>query len=294
MSSRPPRVGAGGFLFSASFGAKRRAGWIAALALALSLGCASPTARVESRAAALGFERIVLDGGRFAHLAYLRGGPTSHTLHVYIENDGRPWRFGNQVNTDPTPRNTLMLEAMALDPGPALYLGRPCYFIAAADSECNALMWTHRRYAPEVVDSMARALRRFLRSHPFPSLSFIGHSGGGTLAVLLAEHFEQTRAVVTVAANLDVAAWARLHDYSPLDGSLDPMQRPPLPDGIMQWHLAGADDEQIPPALFRAYAARHPDIRLTIHEGQDHACCWRALWPEVLQSLGREVAGAPR
>lgn len=210
---------------------------------------------------------------------------------MYIENDGRPWASPRQVSADPTPREPVMLEAMALDPGPALYLGRPCYFIADQDKDCDALLWTHRRYAPEVVASMAAALRDFLRDEPYPDLVFFGHSGGGTLAVLLAEHFGQSRAVVTLAANLDVAGWTRLHGFSPLAGSLDPARRPPLPGGILQWHLAGADDKQLPPHLAQGYATRHPDAQISVHPDQDHACCWLNVWPQVLERLDRRRTG---
>ena len=67
----------------------------------------------------------------------------------------------------------------------------------------------------------------------------IGYSGGGTLAQLVAEKFTQTRAVVTLAGNLDLAAWVQLHDYTPLGGSLNPAERPPLPGHILQIHYVG-------------------------------------------------------
>lgn len=256
---------------------------------ALVGACATPTADIERQAAEAGLLRAELPGHPFLHLGFIRPGSTGSALHVYLENDGQPWRFGSRVAADPTPRRPLMLQAMLADPAGSLYLGRPCYFLADRDPACGPLMWTHRRYAPEVVDSLEAALRAYLRDRPRSGLVFFGHSGGGTLALLLAARFAETRAVVTVAANLDVGGWAALHDYSPLTGSLDPIDRPPLPARVFQWHLTGQEDREIPPELALAYAARHPEARVDVLAGQDHVCCWLSLWPRVLARVEEEI-----
>lgn len=228
----------------------------------------------------------MLPGTAFEHRAYLRPGPLALALHVYLENDGRPWRTPREISADPNPRRPLMLEALAGDRAPALYLGRPCYLVGPPlPAGCSPLLWTHRRYAPEVVDSLAAALAHFLDERPHEQLVFLGHSGGGTLAVLLAERFAQTRAVVTLAANLDLGAWSRLHGYSPLDGSLDPRTRPPLPPTVAQWHYVGELDREVPPTLAQGYRIDHPRAGVEAVPGQDHACCWLEHWPAVLARL---------
>ncbi len=262
---------------------------LAALAAWLTAGCATPLERLRARAEQAGLERIELAGRGFTHLAFFRDRP-SHSLHVYIEGDGVAWLRPDLPSSDPTPRRPLMFDAMLLDPGAALYLGRPCHYLGVGQPPCSVLQWTHRRYSAAVVASMEAALRNFLRGRRFDRLALFGHSGGGTLAMLLAARLPQTRAVVTVAGNLDIAAWAGLHDYSPLTGSLDPSQQPDLPPRILQWHLSGADDRETPPALALRFAASHPAARVTVHEGQDHACCWLELWPHVLDEIGRSEA----
>ena len=76
------------------------------------------------------------------------------------------------------------------------------------------------------MSSMASALRRYLSRGDIDRLVWLGYSGGGTLAMLLAPRFDQTTDVVTVAANLDIDAWTDRHGYSRLSGSLNPARQP--------------------------------------------------------------------
>jgi hypothetical protein len=249
------------------------------------LGCASPGARIDQEAASLGFERELVPGAGFMHVVYRRGKNLSGgPVHVYIEHDGRPWLDETTVSPDPTPTNPLMLRLMALDPASSLYLGRPCYFGLAATRGCSPLVWTHERYSERVVESMAAALRRVLPG-PDSDVVFIGSSGGGTLAMLLAERFPRTRGVITVAGNLDISAWAAHHGYTPLEGSLNPALRPPLDASIMQIHYVGGRDRHVPALIIRPFAAARPGTRIIEYPGFDHACCWEEVWPEILAKL---------
>lgn len=110
--------------------------------------------------------------------------------------------------TDPGPRNPLMLKLMALDTAPAVYLGRPCYPGLSRQPPCNPALWTSGRYSPQVLASLARALQTLIRDTGSRGIVLIGHSGGGTLAMLLAARVPDVRAVVTLAGNLDPDACA--------------------------------------------------------------------------------------
>ena len=259
---------------------------IAAALLALSLlqACASPAERLRSRADAMGFSHQTLHANGFALEAFSNtGSKPGPVLHVYLEGDGRPWASLNRVSADPTTRNPLMLNLMALDRKPSLYLGRPCYNGHAQDGGCSPLLWTHRRFSPEVVGSMADALEAFLRGRGPSGLVFIGHSGGGALALLLASHFPQTLAVLTVAGNADITAWADLHGYSRLQGSLNPADYPSV--GFAEYHYLGGQDPIIPPSLFLPVLRQRPNAQVTTLPGFDHVCCWESVWPEILSRL---------
>ncbi len=248
--------------------------------------CSSPAVRIDHRAERLGFQRRVVQGREFAHVVYLQGHPEKQkTIHVYIEGDGKPWIRHKNVAADPTPRSSLMLKLMALDDNPVvIFLGRPCYHGFSETPPCSPLLWTHQRYSLGVINSMAAALRRLLAASS-AQIVLIGHSGGGTLAMLLAQQMSQVSAVVTVAANLDVAAWAKLHDYSPLTGSLSPASQPRLRSDITQLHVVGEDDRNVPVDLIRATLEHEPQAELLLFEGQDHSCCWETVWPSILERL---------
>jgi len=255
------------------------------LALALLGGCAGPAERFTARASALGFGAARVAGEGFAHVVYRPSGPRpdgGRVLHVYLDGDGTPWERGRPA-PDPTPREPLVLRLMALDPAPRVYLGRPCYHGLAAAPPCVPALWTDARYSEAVVVSLAAAARRLLVMTGHAEVVWLGYSGGGTLAMLLAARMVETAGVVTVAANLDVDGWADLHGQSRLAGSLSPARRPPLPPRIYQRHYAGGRDRVVPPGIV-AGGDISPET-LKVMPEYDHTCCWLELWPRVLQDL---------
>ncbi len=254
-------------------------------------GGAAPAARFSDRAAELGLRLALVEGAGFRHVVFRRGEPAAgpaRALHVYLDGDGTPWEAGRPA-ADPTPRDPLVLRLMALDAAPSVYLGRPCYHGLAADPPCLPALWTDARYSEAVVASLAAAARRILAEEGRSAIVWLGYSGGGTLAVLLAARVRETAGVVTVAANLDVDGWARLHGQSPLTASLDPARQPPLSPGMYQRHYAGERDRVVPPAIVAAGGV--PPGSLRVEPGYDHTCCWTELWPGALAELGRAARG---
>ncbi|MCC7410417.1 MAG: hypothetical protein IT495_02110 [Gammaproteobacteria bacterium] len=221
------------------------------------------------------------------HAVYARGELVdAQPIHIYITGDGSPWLHGIRIARDPTPRHDIVVDLMLRDPAPSLLIGRPCYHGLARTRACEPRVWTAGRYSEPVVHSMAVAIRAALEAFPHSPAVLIGYSGGGALAMLIAARVPAIGTVVTVAANLDVAAWTRLHGYAPLTGSLDPAREPPLAPRIRQFHFAGGRDTVSPVKLNYDTVFRQSNYHLTVIPGFDHRCCWVERWPALIASAG--------
>ncbi|WP_126443830.1 alpha/beta hydrolase [Sulfuricystis multivorans] len=260
----------------------RAAGALAAFSFLLLAGCvcglpAGSAARVDAGLNAAGFARCRLASADFPVLAWLRKGE-GKTLTVIIEGDGAAWFNPRWPPADPTPEASQAAALAQALAGPVAYLARPCQF--ERSDACRLEHWTLRRFAPEIVSALDRALDELKRTAGASRLKLVGHSGGGTLAVLLAQRRQDVSSVVTLMAPLAVEAWTRRLDISPLTG-LDPMGGPAL--SIPAIHVAGGRDEIVPPAVIAAAVpALGGEYRLWPQA--DHAC-----WPvqEAQRLIGR-------
>lgn len=251
--------------------------------LAVLGGCTSPGQRLEQRARAAGLEIINVTSGDFPSFVYLkRSADQAHAsapLTIFLESDGIPWADGMRPSADPTTLQPLALELLIRSPAPAAYITRPCYHGLRSD-KCNVERWTGARYSAEIVESMAATAREAQRQSGAMKVSLVGYSGGGTLAVLIAERLDNVASVMTIAANLDTDAWTEYHKYLPLSQSLNPA----LSDRPHPWpelHLRGANDSVVPATTTARYFARYPKAQQRTVEGFDHVCCWVRDWPEI-------------
>ncbi len=246
-------------------------------------GCVTPSQRFHQKAIILGFSFELLKTASYQHKIYLSGNLTqSKTLHVYLDGDGTPWEKKRWISADPTARNPLILGLMKQDDIPSILLGRPCYYGLNESAGCANKLWTSHRYSREVVASMVQALNNWLENHQFNQVVLIGYSGGGSLAVLMADKINHIKAVVTVAANLDVKAWSEFHGYSTLKESLNPIEQGALNSKIKQIHFAGKDDQVVPAFVIKNYMKSQKNVNYYELENQDHTCCWETQWQNIL------------
>jgi len=259
--------------------------FFASLVLALlTTACTTGAKVADDIAAKQGFERVSVRGQDFRHVAFKKDSPESSSIvHVYVEGDGKPWIRSHLVAKDPTPGKPLMLNLMALDASPAIYLGRPCYFRYRQDSNCQNELWTSHRYSEQVVDSMTSALQKMLNANQ--SLVLLGHSGGGTIAMLMAARISQVKTVVTITGNLNTDAWSQLHGHTPLHGSLNPYRQPALSATIKQFHIAGGQDKNIPANLIKSAVMQQSNTKYLYFPEQSHNCCWEQFWPHILSKI---------
>jgi pimeloyl-ACP methyl ester carboxylesterase len=256
----------------------------ATVLLALFLaGCATNAIRIDRLAATLGMSRSVVEAGGFRSLLYLRNvpAPQERPLAVFIEGDGIPWVGGRQPSLDPTTADPIALKLLAVTPPPAAYVTRPCYNDMSGP-RCTPERWTMERYSDEIVSSMTEAVRSAAQQAEARSVVLVGYSGGGVLAVLIAERLDNIAYVITVGANLDTDAWAQHHGYLPLTGSLNPAASTavhPWPEA----HFYGARDTVVPAATTAAYFKRFPRAQRTIIAEYDHVCCWEQAWSAMFR-----------
>ncbi|MDC8757874.1 alpha/beta fold hydrolase [Janthinobacterium fluminis] len=257
----------------------------------LLAACAAPAPdtrreHADSLAAAAGWQRLTLPADDFVLAAYGPAAAAGPTLTVYIEGDGLAWLSRARASDDPTPRRPLALElALRHGQGPAAYLARPCQYVdAEARRGCDVAYWTGRRFAPQVVAASSQAIDALKRRYGATQLVLVGYSGGGAVAALVAARRSDVARLVTVAGNLDHAAWTALHGVPPLAGSLNAADDWAALQHIPQWHFIGASDGNVGAGIAAAYAARFPAARrphLQVVPGFDHSCCWAEQWPAL-------------
>lgn len=253
-----------------------------AILLVVITGCGSLSSPLPRMAAGHQVTSKVVQGTDFRHWVYGRepASASQGPLLVFLEGDGRPWvAAGRLPAKDPTGMDPLAFRLFLKTPRAARYVTRPCYE-QLQDVACNSTLWTSARYSPAVVDSIAAALRSGLDDEA-TEVVLVGYSGGGVLAVLLAERLANVRGVISIASNLDVAAWAALHAYEPLKGSLDPARMPGASD-IRQVVLVGERDRNVPPSAITGFLSVHPDAVVLRFTDFDHVCCWLRDWDAIL------------
>ncbi|MBT5658863.1 MAG: alpha/beta hydrolase [Rhodospirillaceae bacterium] len=261
-------------------------------------GCAaldlSPGKRVVAleSAAKAGWVREEFSTERFTLAGWLKGeARTSSELVVYIEGDGRAWISRNRLSDDPTPRDPVALRLALKDPAfLILYLARPCQYVLNGGGKnrgrgCDPVYWSARRYSGEVIAALNGAIDQAKQRTGAQTISLVGYSGGGTVAVLIAARRGDVSRLVTIAPVLDHDAWTAHHKVSPLTGSLNPVDVAASLGHLPQRYFFGAVDKIAPRRLSENFFARLPSstpVQISIIEGFDHNCCWVAEWPGLL------------
>jgi hypothetical protein len=262
------------------------------LASTLLSGCAANNTvatldQALQQATQQGYASEEIAAGNFRLRAWLRPPTPVSTLNIYIEGDGAAWPSPYHPPFDPTPRRPVALSLALADPASTasiIYLGRPCQYLdTAALAHCPLAYWTERRYAAEVIAAFDTALDQLKSRHGAQNLRLIGYSGGGVVATLLAARRTDVHSLTTVAAPLALTTWLKLHEASPLIGSLDPGEIPPrtTPHTLAHAiHFVGSRDETVPAIVVETFVRQHGGHIKHIVDF-DHDCCWARDWPHL-------------
>ncbi len=223
----------------------------------------------------------------------------SQRLWVFIDGDGRPWRWGRFVAKAPELPNAQAFALWQSTPEPAIYLQRPCYsgihpHNAASALHCHPYWWTSGRYAPAVTLSLKNALLTELSKHrlaPQTQIILVGFSGGAPLAIdlyraLAAEMPSRMSvcAIVTLAGALltekPEQQFSAVAPWHPKSGVSAPP--PTAPVSVPLWHFAGTEDRVINAAVWPRVLARYGGSLYWLPSDHDG---WQPHWQSIRQQL---------
>ncbi|WP_404383897.1 alpha/beta hydrolase [Caenispirillum salinarum] len=251
-----------------------------------------PAARLEAArrlAAAAGLAEEVIPAGRFSLTAFHRLTRPGAPVRVYVEGDGLAWLSRRRLSGDPSPVDPVALRLAAADPAANVaYLARPCQFGGVArDTACRGdrRYWSSHRHGADVVAAVDAAVDALVRRTRGAGVELAGFSGGGAVAVLVAGRRDDVAALRTVAGALDNAMIARLHNVTPLRGSLDPADSAAAVAAVPQLHVSGAADAIVPPVVAEAFIAHQGAAACAARRvvpGAAHTSGWAASWPDLL------------
>ncbi len=261
---------------------------ILSLALALVSACASPSdqawSSLANRGAGFEFKPVTFNVSPFTLSGLLKGQPgQSRDLVVYLEGDGRGVVRG-RVSQDPTPTRAMGFELARSDPAPAiLYLARVGQFQPAQTGKKYQEYWSNKRLSEESVSAANRAIDQAKNRLGAQRVHLIGYSGGGGLAILLAERRGDVASLATVAGLLDINWWVKEKNFQPLTGSLNPADQAAVITGIPQVHFYGLEDTIIPPAMSAHFKNLAPFTSFQrVEVKTNHWLAWPELWPGLL------------
>jgi len=258
---------------------------------ALLCGCANGRQQTARLAESARFQPLRFDTQPFVLQGWLKPGQPGGTLFVYIEGDGMAWRRANRPSTDPTPTDPIALRLAVADPatpteGAVLYLARPCQYTEDDDRRgCAVRDWTSARFSERAVTALNEAVNQAKARTGARAVALHGFSGGGGMAALLAERRPDVIFLATVAGNLDHALWTSLHGDTPLDQSLNPVDKAAATRNIRQLHVTGGKDTVMPRAILDSWCQRLPGASITrVTEPQaEHSGPWETVWPGLLR-----------
>jgi len=230
-----------------------------------------------------GWQKEFVETDNFILAAFLpKTLATTETLTIYIEGDGFAWVNSSTPSDDPTPTDPLALKLALRDDTPAVYLARPCQFIADEQNKnCARKYWTGSRFSAEVIQSTSQAIDQIKNRFKASKVILVGYSGGGAVAALVAARRTDVARLITIAGNIDHHAWTNENHISPLSGSLNPADEWIYLQHVPQTHYVGGKDQVIGEYVARSYASHFPSNltpSIVIIPEYDHHCCWLDRW----------------
>jgi len=223
------------------------------------------------------FEYVVIQTSYFNIASWKKDQNKFAPVKIYIEGDGMAFNSRGKVSSNPTPYGQ-MIRAIAFGDSSAnvAYLARPCQYIK--NRNCNKKYWSNARFAPEVIQAEAQAIKSIAKGR---NVILIGYSGGAQVAGLVAVKYPQIRVkkIITIAGNLDHKSWMDYHKLPQLDLSLNLADYKKDLAKFEQIHYVGTKDRNIVPILTHNTVADESSICKI--EGASHNSGWEEIYPLI-------------
>lgn len=238
----------------------------------------------ESMGRLYGFERQLVKGGDFWITTYQKITNKNLPYVFYIEGDGRAFNGKYRVSNNPTPKSKTFIELATMDDRPnVVYVARPCQYTPMnLNPKCSTTAyWTSKRLSEDSVESINQVIDQINGGGTF---SLVGYSGGGGIAVLIAERNPLVKDIITIAGNLDHRKFTEHHDVDPMIYSLNPVDYAKQINHIPQLHLSGGKDHIIPPFITDHFV-KESDSRCAkqrIFPNNGHSKGWKDVWEYIL------------
>lgn len=258
------------------------------LASAALAACATPGIR-ESNANRLALPVFMIPrtitADDFQIKVYERAHAKNDTAIVYIEGSGDVMVDKNRFASNPTPTRPVGLQLASYDSHKnVIWLARPCQYgtTVAGAKECPVDYLTTRMFAPEVLAAYNAALDEIKARYQLTGFHLVGFGSGGGLATLLAAARPDVQTLRTAAGLLDTATYAKAHNLTGYEQSLNPINSVPQLVDMPQRHYIAQFDEVVPNAVYHSYAQAFGDDRClgyTFIQNVDHNYDWAENWP---------------
>ncbi len=256
----------------------------------VQFGCAhrgtTHTYQLVEQSKSLGFEPQIISTKDFDFFGLQKIKTPGLPLVVYLEGDGHSKAGKYRLSEDPTPHQPIALELALQDNRPnVLYLARPCQYPAQSTTRnCHPKYWSSHKLSTEVVNSSLEAINVTMSHAQADSIQLVGFSGGGGLAALVAQRFEKTLSLITVAGDLDLDLMRTHHNTGELFGSLNPKTLASTISNVPQLHFAGGKDRIVPPKVAHSFVEPMNTTCAQVHVLSDathHS--WAKDWPSLLE-----------
>lgn len=226
------------------------------------------------------FQSIVFDTNDFQLQGYFKIKDTTLPLKIYIEGDGFAFVDRYTVSSDPTPINPIALQLATKDNYQNIgYIARPCQYIMTKN--CTDFYWSDGRFSLTVIDNINQAIDILKSKTKMNQIELVGFSGGGAIAILVANMRTDVVQITTIAGNLNPTLVNQNHNLPPLAGSLNPIDVARKVAHIEQIHFIGGKDEVITQDVAFSFmeASKSDKIKINLVPQATHFNWLKILYP---------------